>query len=74
MIPPRRNLKIQYDDDEHVDVERHLIECFFSKIKHLRRIFSRLDKATATFQAFINFASTLISFQWFLILAYPKAV
>ena len=61
VIPPRRNRKIQYDYDEHVYVERHLIECFFGKLKHFRRVFSRFDKAKSTFQAFIDFAATLIS-------------
>ena len=30
------------------DKERHLIECFFNKIKHDRRIFSRLKNSLAT--------------------------
>jgi len=60
-IPPRRNRKIQHEYDAHIYVERHLIECFFSKIKQFRRVFSRFDKIKHTFQAFIDFASTLIN-------------
>ncbi|MDE5035641.1 IS5/IS1182 family transposase, partial [Francisella tularensis subsp. holarctica] len=30
--------------DSHVYKERHLIEKFFSKLKHFRRVFSRFDK------------------------------
>lgn len=60
-IPPRKNRKIQYEYDEHLYIERHLIECFFGKLKHFRRIFSRFDKIKHTFQAFIDFASTLIN-------------
>lgn len=41
--------------------ERHLIECFFGKLKHFRRIFSRFDKMASMFQSFIDFASTIIS-------------
>ncbi|VVC46398.1 Ribonuclease H-like domain,Transposase, IS4-like,Transposase, Tn5-like, core,CAAX amino terminal [Cinara cedri] len=47
VIPPKRNRKVQRYYDEHIYKERHLIECFFGKIKHFRRIFSRFDK-TAT--------------------------
>jgi len=41
VIPPKKNRKNPRDYDKHVYVERHLIECFFGKIKHFRRIFSR---------------------------------
>ena len=60
-IPPRRNRKIQHEYDEHVYIERHLIECFFGKLKQFRRVFSRFDKIKHAFQAFIDFASTLIN-------------
>jgi len=60
-IPPRSNRKIQHEYDQHVYVERHLVECFFSKLKQFRRVFSRFDKIKHTFQAFIDFASTLIN-------------
>ena len=63
VIPPRRNRKIQYDYDEHIYVERHLIECFFGKLKHFRRVFSRFDKAKSTFQAFIDFAANSYCFE-----------
>lgn len=60
-IPPRKNRKIQHEYDKHIYIERHLIECFFGKLKQFRRVFSRFDKMKSTFQAFIHFASTLIS-------------
>ena len=60
-IPPRKNRKIQHEYDTHIYIERHLVECFFSKLKHYRRVFSRFDKIKHTFQAFIDFASTLIN-------------
>lgn len=60
VIPPRSNRKIQYEYDKDVYKERHLIECFFGKLKHFRRVFSRFDKMKSIFQSFINFASTLI--------------
>lgn len=60
-IPPRKNRKEQHEYDKEVYKERHLIECFFGKLKQFRRVFSRSDKIKHTFQAFIDFASTLIN-------------
>ncbi len=60
VIPPRRNRKTPRHYDKHLYKERHLIECFFSKIKYFRRIFSRFDKAAQTFLGFLNFVGTLI--------------
>ena len=40
--------------------ERHLVECFFQKIKWFRRIATRYDKADASFQAFVYLASIAI--------------
>ncbi|MFP3036487.1 MAG: IS5 family transposase, partial [Wolbachia sp.] len=44
VIPLRRNRKVRRHYDDHIYKERHLIECFFGKIKNFRRIFSRFDK------------------------------
>jgi len=60
VIPSRSNRKTPRHYDEHLYKERHLIECFFNKIKHFRRVFSRFDKAANSFLAFLNFASVLI--------------
>jgi len=60
VIPPKSNRIHQRYYDKHVYKERHLVECFFNKIKHFRRIFSRFDKTTRNFMSFIRFASTLI--------------
>jgi transposase len=56
----RWNKKAQRYDDVEVYKERHLIECFFGKLKQFRRIFSRFDKCADTFLSFIHFVSTLI--------------
>ncbi|RNB48883.1 transposase, partial [Brevibacillus agri] len=37
--------------------ERHLVECFFNKIKHFRRIATRYDKLAKSFLAFVYVAS-----------------
>ena len=60
VIPSKRNRKIQREYDSHVYKERHLIECFFGKIKHFRRIFSRFDKMASSFLAFLHFVSVFI--------------
>ena len=60
VIPPKRNRKVQRDYDKHLYKERHLIECFFGKIKHFRRIFCRFDKSAEVFMGFLNFVASLI--------------
>jgi transposase len=60
VIPPRRNRKDQRDYDSHLYKERHLIECFFNKIKHYRRIFSRFEKLDKRLLGFLSFAGALI--------------
>ncbi|NCI26612.1 IS5/IS1182 family transposase, partial [Francisella tularensis subsp. holarctica] len=40
--------------------ERHLIENFFSKIKHFRRVFSRFDKTISEYIGMIKLACTFI--------------
>lgn len=60
VIPPRSNRKAQREVDYHLYKERHLVECFFSKIKHFRRIFSRFDKMAESYMGFLAFASSII--------------
>jgi transposase len=60
VIPSKKNRKIQRKYDKHLYKERHLIECFFNKIKHFRRIFSRFDKTSTSFLGFLTFASVIL--------------
>lgn len=60
VIPPRSNRKVQRDVDYYLYKERHLIECFFSKVKHFRRVFSRFDKTAVAYMGFLAFASSII--------------
>lgn len=60
VIPSKKNRKILRECDGHIYKERHLIECFFGKIKHFRRIFSRFEKTAKAFLGFLNFVGTLI--------------
>ena len=60
VIPPRKKRKEQREYDGHLCKERHLIECFFNKIKHYRRLFSRFDKLDQRLLGFPSLAGALI--------------
>ena len=60
VIPGRSNriLPIEYDKD--IYKERHLVECFFSKMKQFRRVFSRFDKSMRNFMSFLSFVGACL--------------
>jgi transposase len=60
VIPLRKNRKEQREYDRNLYKERHLIECFFNKIKHYRRLFSRFEKLDQRLLGFLSFAGALI--------------
>lgn len=60
VIPPRKNRKEQRDYDKHLYKERHLVECFFNKIKHYRRLFSRFEKLDKRYLGLLSFVGALI--------------
>jgi transposase len=60
VIPGKSNRKVAVEYDKHIYKERHIIECFFSKIKYFRRVFSRYDKAIFSFISFLYFVGTII--------------
>lgn len=60
VIPARSNRSETRYYDPHLYKERHLVECFFNKIKRFRRIFSRFDKLRQSYAGFLAFVSTLI--------------
>ena len=60
IIPPRSNRLNPRDYDAHEYKERHLVECFFNKLKYYRRVFSRFDKTDECYLGFAQFASALI--------------
>lgn len=63
VIPPTAQRLIQRDYDRHVYKERHLVECFFEKLKEFRRIATRYDKLAMTFKAAIMIVACLIWLQ-----------
>ena len=63
VILSRKCRRLQREYDVHVYKERHLVECFFTKLKSFRRIATRYDKLAATFQANVMLAACLIWLQ-----------
>jgi transposase len=59
-IPPKSNAQNPWHCDWWVYKERHLVECFFNKIKHFRRVSTRYDKLASSFLAFVYVASIFI--------------
>ncbi len=60
VIPAKKNRSQSRDYDKHLYKERHLVECFFNKIKWFRRIFARFDKLDSRYLGFLSFVSTLL--------------
>jgi transposase len=56
-IPPKSNTQNPWECDWWIYKERHLVECFFNKIKHFRRVATRYDKLATSFLAFVYCAS-----------------
>lgn len=57
MIPPQNNVSDPWPVDWWLYKERHLVECFFQKLKWFHRIATRYDKSDASFLTFIFLAS-----------------
>jgi len=60
VIPGKSNRKVAIEYDKHIYKERHVVECFFSKIKQFRRTFSRFDKSVRNFGAFLSFVGAIL--------------
>lgn len=52
-IPPKDNTKEPWEVDWYLYKERHLVECFFNKLKHFRRIATRYDKLASSFRHYL---------------------
>lgn len=57
IILPRENNPDPWYCDHWLYKERHLIECFFNKIKAFCRVATRYDKLVSSFLAFVHIAS-----------------
>lgn len=57
-IPTQRDRKVQRSVEPALYRRRNLIERFFNKLKHFRRIATRFDKLARNFLAAVMLAST----------------
>ena len=60
VIPPSVNRVVQCEYDRQFYRERHLIECFFNKLKQYRRVFSKFDQTARNYLAFVQFAFMML--------------
>ena len=59
-VVPRRSTTAQWRSfDPHLYKERNLIERFFSKIKHFRRIATRYDKLARNYASFLYLVAAI---------------
>jgi transposase len=56
VIRPNPTRKAPPEYDRHLYRERHLVEIFFNRIKHLRRVATRYDKLAETYAGFVHLA------------------
>jgi transposase len=60
VIPSRKNCTQQRDYDQERYKDRNLVERFWNKIKHYRRVATRYEKTARNFLAFIHVASIMV--------------
>ncbi len=58
-IKPNLSRATQPETDWYLYKERHLVECFFNRIKRFRRIALRCEKTITSFQAFVDLACAM---------------
>ena len=59
-IPPKSNAIRPWKCDWWIYKERHVVECFFQKLKWFRRVSTRYDKLDSVFLAFVFLASIAV--------------
>ena len=60
VIPPRSNRKELSAYDTHLYKDRNLIERFFARIKHFRRIATRYEKLDPNYMAFLHLVCVFV--------------
>jgi transposase len=60
VIPPKSNRKSPRQTDFHLYKERHLVENFFCRLKHFRRVATRYEKTAQNFLSFVVLAAIRI--------------
>ena len=59
-IPSQTNVRVRRIVDLAVYRQRNLVERFFNKLKHFRRIATRYDKLAITFMGFVKLACIML--------------
>jgi len=59
-IPPKDNTINPWECDFHHYKERHVVECFFNKLKQFRSIATRYEKLSRNFLSFVFLAASII--------------
>ena len=60
VIAPKKTVEAENPIDWNLYKERHLIECFFNKLKQFRRVCTRYDKLSTSFLSFVYVVSISI--------------
>lgn len=63
VIPPRSNRLEQRDYDRDLYKDRNLVERFFNRIKHFRRIATRYEKLARNFLAMITIVCAYVGME-----------
>lgn len=63
VIPSRKNCAEQRNYDRERYKDRNLVERFWNKVKHYRRVATRYEKTARNFLAFIHVASIMLLVQ-----------
>ncbi len=63
VIPSRKNCTEQRDYDRDRYKDRNLVERFWNKVKHYRRVATRYEKTARNFLAFIHVAAIMVLLQ-----------
>jgi transposase len=61
VIPPRSNRNEKRRYSKHRYKTRNLVERFFNRLKHYRRIATRYEKTARNYLTFVYLAATLVS-------------
>lgn len=56
-IPSRKNAKNPAPYDKELGKLRHIVECYFCRIKRYRRVATRYEKLSITYKTFVTLAS-----------------
>ena len=60
VIPNNPSRALKHPLDEHLNAQRHLVECCFSKLKQFRRVATRYEKTARNYLAVVTLAATIL--------------